>query len=199
MAKQEDLTYAIEELTGTMKRQTSMTETLGQAVKSAMMTTENLKTAMLKTGSFQEGKMLKSIEHLGTLPGRMDKVVGNMGQFLNEGLGDHSKKFLSVVSKFTALGMDNGPFLQLARAMNAKLGMSIEQSSDQLKTLMNLRTITGQNPEKMAKALAKQQQTFQEAAGIWGPEFSQKLMGAMQVMAQGRGGHEMVGKMMTFI
>jgi len=197
--RQEELVLAMEELTGTMKRQSSITETMGQAIQGAMTSSENLKAAMLKTGNFQENKMLAAIKDLSDMPGRVDKVIQGMGQFLNQGLGEHSKTFHKVVSQISALGLDNGPFLQLARSMNAKMGMSVEQQTEQLKSLMNLRVVTGQNPELMAKALAAQSQTFEQAAGIWGPGFSEKLMNSMKIMAQGRGGHEMVAKMMNML
>jgi hypothetical protein len=51
----------------------------------------------------------------------------------------------------------------------------------------------------MAKALAAQSQSFEQAAGIWGPGFSDKLMNSMKIMAHGRGGHEMVKKMMDMV
>ena len=197
--RQEELVLAIEELTGTMKRQSSITETMGQAIQAAMTSSENLKAAMLKTGSFQENKMLRAIDNLSDMPGRIDKVIQGFGQFLNQGLGQHTKTFQKVISQITALGLDNGPFLQLARSMNAKMGMSLDQQTEQLKSLMNLRVVTGQNPELMAKALAAQSQTFEQAAGIWGPGFSEKLMNSMKIMAQGRGGHEMVAKMMNML
>ena len=197
--RQEELVYAMEELTGTMKRQGSLTETMGQAIQGAMTSTENLKAAMLKTGRFSEGKMLGAIEKMSDMPGRIDKVIQGFGQYLQQGLGSHTDKFIGVVSKISALGLDNGPFLQLARSMNSKMGMSIDQRDQHFKELLNLREVTGQNPELMAKALAQQSQTFSEAAGIWGPGFSEKLMNSMKVMAVGNGGDEMVGQMMTMM
>ena len=197
--RQEELVYAMEELTGTMKRQGSLTETMGQAIQGAMMSTENLKAAMLKTGRFSEGKMLGAIEKMSDMPGRIDKVIQGFGQYLQQGLGSHTDKFIGVVSKISALGLDNGPFLQLARSMNSKMGMSIDQRDQHFKELLNLREVTGQNPELMAKALAQQSQTFSEAAGIWGPGFSEKLMNSMKVMAVGNGGDAMVGQMMTMM
>lgn len=195
--RQEELVYALEELTGTMKRQGSLTETMGQAIQGAMTSTENLKAAMLKNGRFSEGKMLGAIEKMSDMPGRIDKVIHGFGQYLQQGLGSHTDKFIGVVSKISALGLDNGPFLQLARSMNAKMGMSIDQRDQHFKELLNLREVTGQNPELMAKALAQQEQTFSEAAGLWGPGFSEKLMNTMKVFAQGNGGEQMVGQMMS--
>jgi len=64
---------------------------------------------------------------------------------------------------------------------------------------MNLRVVTGQNPELMAKALAAQSQTFEQAAGIWGPGFSRKLMNAVMIMSRGDEGHGLVRKLKEMI
>ena len=197
--RQEELVHALEDLTAAMKRQKTFTESLGQVLKSSMMSSEGLKTAMLKTGRFTEGKMLTAIERMADMPGRIDKTVQAFGQYLEQGIGSHTKEFTGIVSKISALGLDNSPFLQLARSMNAKMGTSIEQRDEQFKELLNLREVTGQNPELMAKALANQSQTFQEAAGLWGPNFAKQLFKAVTVLARENGGDAMIPGLMELI
>ena len=197
--RQEELVNAIEELTGTMKRQSSMTATLGQAIQGSLTSSEGLKAAMLKTGRLQEDKIPGLIKVMSDMPGNISKTIEGVAGFMKEGIGEHSRNFLGVVSKISALGMDNGPFLQLARSMNAKMGMTVEQQTEQLKSLMNLRLLTGQNPELMAKALARQSSTFQEVAGIRGEAFSRNLQDAMMAISQGTGGHVVLEDLMPIV
>lgn len=178
----QDTKEALEQLTDSVNRSNSLLETIKGALSQQISASEGLKTAMIKSNTFSQGKMFKALNMVADLPGRFDKVLKSFGQFLQEGLGANNKEFLGALSKIEALGLNSAPFLQLTRAMNNKMGESVEQQTKALTQLMNLRDLTKANPELLATALNKHQQTFVEAAGIYGPQFSQDIRAVMSTL-----------------
>lgn len=184
----QDTKEALQQLTDSVNRSNSLLETIKGALSQQISASEGLKTAMIKSNTFSQGKMFKALHTVADLPGRFDKVLKSFGKFLQEGLGANNKEFLGALSKIEALGLDSAPFLQLTRAMNNRMGESVEQQTKSLTQLMNLRDLTEANPELLATALNKHQQTFIDAAGIYGPQFSQDMRSVMTTLASTLGG-----------
>lgn len=184
----QDTKEALEQLTDSLNRSNSLLETIKGALSQQISASEGLKTAMIKSNTFSQGKMFKALNMVADLPGRFDKVLKSFGQFLQEGLGANNKEFLGALSKIEALGLNSAPFLQLTRAMNNRMGESVEQQTKSLTQLMNLRDLTKANPELLATALNKHQQTFIDAAGIYGPQFSQDMRAVVTTLASTLGG-----------
>ena len=183
-----DLTQAIEELKTSVNQSNGIMRTVQSSIAQTISVQEGLKASMIKNGSFTEGKLFSSLEKVGDLPGRFDKVLANFGAFVERGLGQNTKAFMGVLGKISALGLDNGPFLLLARNMNNTMGMSLESQTKALTQLMNLRDLSEANPEILAGILAANSKLFQDKSGIYGPAFAANLKAAAAVIGAEMGG-----------
>tara|TARA_R110001583_G_scaffold9651_1_gene45478 strand:+ start:19793 stop:21628 length:1836 start_codon:yes stop_codon:yes gene_type:complete len=183
-----DLTQAIEELKTSVNQSNGILRTVQSSIAQTISVQEGLKASMIKNGSFTEGKLFSALEKVGDLPGRFDKVLANFGQFVERGLGQNTKAFMGVMGKISALGLDNTPFLMLARQMNNTMGMSLESQTKALTQLLNLRDLSEANPEILAGILASNAKVFQDKAGIYGPEWAGAFRQAAAVIGAEMGG-----------
>ena len=183
-----DISEAIEDLKSSVDRSNGILRTVQGALAQAISTSEGLKGAMMKTGSFQSGKMYSILEKVTDLPGRFDKVLNNFGAFVMRGLGQNTKEFMKVLGKVSALGLDNTPFLMLTRSMNNTMGLSLEQQTKSLTMLLNLRDISEANPELLAGILEANSKVMAQHAGVYGPEFANNFQQVVSTMAAAMGG-----------
>jgi len=179
----QDTKEALERLTDSLNKSNSLLETIKGAISQQIGASEGLKTAMVKSNTLNQGKVYDALERVADLPGRFDKVLQSFGKFMQEGLGSQDKQFLGVLSQIETLGLDMGPFLQLTRGMNNTMNASQELQTKALTQLMNIADLTEANPELLATALNKHQQTFTDAAGIYGPQFANDLRAVMTTIA----------------
>jgi len=183
-----DISEAIEDLKSSVDRSNGILRTVQSALAQAISTSEGLKGAMMKTGSFQQGKMYSVLEKVTDLPGRFDKVLNNFGNFVMRGLGQNTKEFMKVLGKMSALGLDDAPFLRLAKTQNNTMGLSLEQQTKSLTMLMNLRDISQANPEILAGILESNSKVMAQHAGVYGPEFANSFQQVVSTMAAAMGG-----------